>query len=1094
MLVVHGNWTSGALHLWAESLEACARSGASAGDGAAAAASRSRASGAGDGTETDAAVLVASEPARPLHPYATTAAELAAVLESVGGDLVEVSRVNGTTVPLRLPALDGLPLPSDRLMGSIGSVERSGTPMLDAFDVPCVTLDNEHTISALLRLEDGGPSATLEFGHSLRFWMAICRLTLELLEDQRFIPTLIQNRDGALTAAWQPWLHDESARVRVGALLATMPPVARAVVDDHAGQPWPIVDEALRRLTDATVRRSLIEDDFVDAVEDRETDDPHVAWLTGLLAVERQVPPAEVGTTEMLRDVGAWIALLDDTGQDQGLRLCFRLDEPDETVLPADLQAPGDDVRWRLSFHVRAGDDDETLIDAARVWQDPAAVRTATGGRARNPEELLLAELGRAERIYPKLETALTEAAPIGIDLLTSEVPAFLNEFRGLLEESGFVVIAPEWWGRPAARLGARLQVEAPPLAPNAESAGSSAAGHSLLGLNSIVRYRWQVAVGDQVLSPDEFRALAQQKSSLIRVHGRWVEIPPERIADASSFLDEQPGGEMPLLEAIQLAHGAGGARLGMPVFGMDASGWVADLLGASAGDGAMPVLRQSERFVGTLRPYQEIGLSWLSFLDRFGLGACLADDMGLGKTIQLIALLLAERDVPGANVGPTLLVVPTSVVSNWKRELGRFAPELRVHVQHGPDRPVGDRLVEITDQFDVVITTYTLVSRDRETLMRTQWHRVVLDEAQYIKNPPTKQTATIRSLRTLRRIALTGTPVENRLSELWSIMEFCNPGYLGQPGEFRRRFSVPIERHRDQERAEQLRNIVRPFVLRRLKTDPSVIDDLPPCVVTREFATLTSEQAAMYERAVGEMLGQVGQAEGIQRRGLVLATLVKLKQICNHPALIQKNGSRSRSRTGLEGAGEISLLSRRSGKSRRLMEMMEEVVATGDKALVFTQFRRMGHLLSSMFRHDLDAEVMFLHGGTPPQKRQEMIDRFQDPAGGIPIFVLSLKAGGIGVNLTAANHVFHFDRWWNPAVENQATDRAFRIGQSRTVHVHKFVCLGTLEERIDQMIEQKTELARNIIGSGEEWLADLSTGRLRELLTLRHSAMDTEV
>jgi hypothetical protein len=1070
MLVVHGNWTSGALHLWAESSEAWMRAGANGANGA---------NGADDG-------------ARSSHAFAASSAELADVLARVGGDLFSVSRANGTTLPLRLPALDGIPVPSDRLLGLLTVPEPAAPPALDAFDVPCVTLDNEHAISSLLRLEDAGAGSTLEFGHSLRFWMAIGRLALELMADQRFVPTLIQNRDGALTAAWQPWLHDESARLRVGTLLASMPPVARAVVDDHDGQPWPIIDEALRLLTDATVRRALIDDDFSDAVEGRETSDPHVAWLHGLLAEASGVPPADVDVTEMLRDVGAWIALLDDTGQDRGLRLCFMLEEPEEDVLPADLQAPGDEVKWRLSFHVRADDGDETLIDAQQVWQDPASIRVATGGASRNPEELLLSELGRAERIYPRLESALTEAAPIGIDLLTNEVPAFLNEYRGLLEESGFVVIAPDWWGRPTARLGARLQVDAPPLAPNQDGAGSSAAGQSLLGLNSIVRYRWQIAVGDQVLTPDEFQALARQKSSLIRVHGRWVEIPPQRIADAATFLDDQPGGEMALLEAIQLAHGADGGRLGVPVFGMDASGWVADLLGASTGDSAMPVLQQSQRFIGTLRPYQEIGLSWLSFLDRFGLGACLADDMGLGKTIQLIALLLAERDESATGVGPTLLIVPTSVVSNWKRELERFAPDLRVHVQHGPDRPVGDRLVETADENDVIITTYTLVSRDRETLMRTQWHRVVLDEAQYIKNPPTKQTATIRSLRTLRRIALTGTPVENRLSELWSIMEFCNPGYLGQPGEFRRRFSVPIERHRDQERAEQLRSIVRPFVLRRLKTDPSVIDDLPPCVVTREFATLTSEQAAQYERTVSEMLGQVGQAEGIQRRGLVLATLVKLKQICNHPALIVKNGKKKPA-SAEPPDSELALLSRRSGKARRLMEMLEEVLATGDKALLFTQFRRMGHLLASMIRHDLDHEVMFLHGGTRPQKRQEMIDRFQDPNGGIPIFILSLKAGGIGVNLTAANHVFHFDRWWNPAVENQATDRAFRIGQSRTVHVHKFVCMGTLEERIDQMIEQKTELARNIIGAGEEWLADLSTGRLKELLTLRHSAMETE-
>jgi SNF2 family DNA or RNA helicase len=351
---------------------------------------------------------------------------------------------------------------------------------------------------------------------------------------------------------------------------------------------------------------------------------------------------------------------------------------------------------------------------------------------------------------------------------------------------------------------------------------------------------------------------------------------------------------------------------------------------------------------------------------------------------------------------------------------------------------------------------------------------------------------------------------VENRLSELWSIMEFLNPGYLGPGAEFRRRFAVPIERHRNQRLAERLRQMVRPFILRRVKTDPNVIDDLPPCVETREFATLTPEQAALYQQVVNSMLGEVDRASGIQRRGLVLATLVKLKQICNHPAQFlnaRDNGQASagtdvashtpgeESRGESEGAA-VALaadnhIAARSGKSRRLLEMLEEVFATGEKALVFTQFRQMGHLLAAMVQRELDVEPLFLHGGTPANKRQHLIDRFQNPHGGAPVFILSLKAGGVGLNLTAASHVFHFDRWWNPAVENQATDRAFRIGQTRSVHVHKFVCLGTLEERIDQMIEQKTELAQNIIGSGEAWLTELSTGQLRDLLALRAGAME---
>jgi SNF2 family DNA or RNA helicase len=432
------------------------------------------------------------------------------------------------------------------------------------------------------------------------------------------------------------------------------------------------------------------------------------------------------------------------------------------------------------------------------------------------------------------------------------------------------------------------------------------------------------------------------------------------------------------------------------------------------------------------------------------------------------------------------------------------------VHVHHGLERPQGERFLHLAQRSDVVVTTYALVTRDKELLNQVEWRRVVLDEAQHIKNPPTKQTAAIRALRTRFRIALTGTPVENRLSELWSIMEFCCPGYLGTQADFRKRFALPVERHRDKRQAERLRQLVRPFILRRLKTDPKVISDLPPLVETRQQIPLTPEQASLYEQVVNDMLKRVDQAEGIRRRGLVLSALVKLKQICNHPAHFLREGmatSAPADDEATEGAEQAAdagprivvpkgvvradRLSARSGKSIRLMEMLEELVAAGDRALIFTQYRQMGHLLVQMIRQDLDVEALFLHGGTPQAKREQLVQRFQSEDPAAPIFVLSLKAGGVGLNLTAANHVFHYDRWWNPAVENQATDRAFRIGQMRTVNVHKMITVGTLEERIDQMIEQKTELASQIIGSGEQWLTELNTSQLRDLLSLRGGSVE---
>jgi SNF2 family DNA or RNA helicase len=426
------------------------------------------------------------------------------------------------------------------------------------------------------------------------------------------------------------------------------------------------------------------------------------------------------------------------------------------------------------------------------------------------------------------------------------------------------------------------------------------------------------------------------------------------------------------------------------------------------------------------------------------------------------------------------------SVVGNWIHETKRFAPGLRVLVHHGLERLQGADLTRAASQADLVITTYALAHRDRDDLAAVEWWRVCLDEAQNIKNPSAKQTQAIRNIPAPRRIALTGTPVENRLGELWSIMDFLNRGYLGPASEFRSKFAMPIERFHDQHRSGQLRGLIQPFILRRLKSDRTVIADLPEKIETKEYCYLTPEQAQLYRTCVSDMLAAAEKSEGIQRRGVVLAGLIKLKQICNHPAQFFKEFAG----TGGDDAGPPS--AERSGKCLRMIEMLTEIVEGGDRALVFTQFRQMGTLLAAMLRHHLDREVLFLHGGTPAAQRQSMIRRFQgeDGGGDAPVLILSLKAGGLGLNLTAANHVFHFDRWWNPAVEAQATDRAYRIGQTRSVQVHKFIVSGTLEERIDAMIEQKTMLAEQVIGSGERWLTELSTSQLRDLLILRPEAV----
>ncbi len=500
----------------------------------------------------------------------------------------------------------------------------------------------------------------------------------------------------------------------------------------------------------------------------------------------------------------------------------------------------------------------------------------------------------------------------------------------------------------------------------------------------------------------------------------------------------------------------------------MRADGWLGELL-TGDGDRRLEPVAAPEGFGGTLRPYQERGLAWLTFLEQVGVGGVLADDMGLGKTVQLLALVAGS-----GGDAPTLLVCPMSLVGNWQREAARFTPDLRVHVHHGAERPRGEAFEAAVASCDLLITTYALLARDAAALAEVAWHRVVLDEAQAVKNAATQAAVAARRLSTPRRIAVTGTPVENRLADLWALLDLVNPGLLGTAADFRNRYAVPVERHHDEQVAARLRALTSPFVLRRLKTDPSIVPDLPRKLEMDVLCSLTREQAGIYRAVVDEMLDRIAHTEGFERRGLVLATMTRLKQVCDSPALYLRDGSP---------------LGARSGKVARLEELLEEVLASGEKALLFTQYAEFGGLLRDHLSARTGREVLFLHGGVRKADRDALVARFQGP-GGPPLFVLSLKAGGTGLTLHAANHVVHVDRWWNPAVEDQATDRAHRIGQTRQVQVRKLVCAGTLEEKIATMIADKRGLAARAVGDGEGWLADLSTSALRELFSLEAGAV----
>ncbi|MEE8296628.1 MAG: DEAD/DEAH box helicase, partial [Hyphomicrobium sp.] len=635
----------------------------------------------------------------------------------------------------------------------------------------------------------------------------------------------------------------------------------------------------------------------------------------------------------------------------------------------------------------------------------------------------------------------------------------------GALERAGFGVLLPAWWARKGTKQ--RLAVSANVKSPKMQAGGG-------LSLDEIVRFEWEVALGGEKLTLHELEALAKLKAPLVRMRGQWVELSADEIQAAIELWKnrKKTPAAASVRDLVQMSLGAKSAPGGLAFETVKATGWIGALLNQLADHSKLTELSAPDGFKGTLRPYQIRGWSWLAFLQQWGLGACLADDMGLGKTVQALALI--QRNWAGHDKRPVLLVCPTSVVNNWDKEAARFTPDLPVLVHHGVGRRKAAAFKHQAEEHAMVISSYGLLQRDLEFLQDVNWAGVILDEAQNIKNPETKQARAARALRADYRIALTGTPVENNVADLWSIMEFLNPAFLGTQAKFKRSFFVPIQAGGDPDAAARLKRITGPFVLRRLKTDKSIIADLPDKLEMKVFCPLTKEQASLYAAVVKEAEEALAETDGIRRKGVVLATLSKLKQVCNHPAQFLRDNS---------------TVPGRSGKLARLTEMLDEVLEVGDRALVFSQFAKMGTILQSHLQETFGREALFLHGGVARGRRDRMVERFLDEHGP-SIFILSLKAGGTGLNLTRANHVFHFDRWWNPAVENQATDRAFRIGQTKNVQVHKFVCAGTLEEKIDEMIERKQAVAEQVVGSGEAWLTELSNEELKAIFTLHKEAV----
>jgi hypothetical protein len=967
------------------------------------------------------------------HPFAVSSAQLTALHPG-----------KPTSATVLLPSRANRPLASSEP----AAAGKRSVPSVRPWSVPALIVD-------AAELDDLDDSAS--YGASVTYLRAVARLAADLVRRGRVLPTLVRQGDAA-EARWRPVLQGVDF-VAFDALVAAMPPVGRAeqIAPLTGASPRALVTDALHTLVDTAVRDRLARAD--PPVDLRGGPGAAGVWLSALQGgVARvELPLEELG---VLADaVAKWDGVADTDVVDG--RACFRLAEVG-TLRPPDADDPddqtGDGTKWQLQFLLRATADPSLLLSAGQIWSGEA------NGLVRDPKGLFVAELGRAALVEPMLAPALRRTQPAEYDLTVEEAEQFLTSGANRLIEAGFEVQLPATWdGR--RRLGLRLSVRSTP--------SEQVVARSRVGRDELAAFRWSIAVGDDEIGQETLAKLVAAKTSLVRLRGRWISVDADRLRAGLEFLRRDPHRQShrpTAAELLELVHLTREAPL--PVTDVSADGWVGDVLAGRVHRTLRPVELPSS-FRATLRPYQQRGVAWLAFMSALGLGACLADDMGLGKTVQTLALEAIER--AAGDRRPTLVLCPMSLVGMWQREAANFAPGLRVHAHHGSARAHGDDLAEQVTAADLVVTTYATAARDAGELETFTWRRLVLDEAHAIKNADTATAKAVRRFPAGHRLALTGTPVENRLADLWSVLDLLNPGLLGSRFEFRQRFAAPIERSGDTATAAALRRLTQPYLLRRVKTDPAIVPELPEKLEIRQEYRLTREQGTLYRAIVDEMMTKIENSQGIKRRGNILAAITKLKQVCNHPAHLLHDGSP---------------IGHRSGKVSRLEEILAEILASGDRVLCFTQYTEFGHLLVPHLSDRLGVEVAFLHGGLAAGARDAIVERFQ--AGDGPrILLLSLKAGGSGLTLTAASQVLHLDRWWNPAVENQATDRAFRIGQGRNVQVRKFVCPGTIEDRIDTLITRKRALAGMVVGAGDSWLTELSTDALRGVLTLGEDAID---
>lgn len=964
----------------------------------------------------------------------------------------KIRRSDTLSVLAWLPSRAGIPLPSGP--GSDTVTSRRYKIRLEPYKISAIKLKTMD-LAAFARLAEMEPplEGGVVPGRSLVWMSRLFNHAINMVVTERFLPGL-EYTGQRWEARWIPLPEPEDEQ-ELQRLADSMPGAFRCLGKDEKepprSHPQQITTQAAAQILDALTRIAQ----GTGGSEERKTfPSIHDAWLHALASPDPHVKwDDEIALRQLREQLDQWQRSARIT-RESPFTFCMRLGEPRNGT-----GATG----WNVDYLVQPKADPTLQLPVSELWNPSSGAFMELSRYGNNVSEYLLTILGQAARLCPFVNQSLGRKNPSGFELDGKETLDFLTRYADMLRRVGIDLMLPSWWtGQgPATRAGIRLKVKTPAMQDN-----------SGLTLDSLFQFDYQFCFNGEPLSMEELEELARLKTPLVRLRGQWTYMTEGSIKTAIDFLRKTDEGAMTGRELLRISLDGENEMKGVPVEQVDVEEWLGGVLAKLRDPVKIRAIKTPKGFKGVLRPYQEKGLAWLSFLQKTGLGACLADDMGLGKTIQTLALIQQLKEQGERR--PVFLVCPTSVVNNWKKEAEKFTPDLKVLVHHGADRKRKDAFRKAADRHALVLSSYGLLARDADFLKDVQWSGLVLDEAQNIKNHETRRARASRSIKADYRIALTGTPVENHVGDLWSIMDFLNPGLLGGHVAFKDRFYKPIQLWNNEQAASRLKRLTGPFILRRLKTDKTVISDLPEKIETTEHCTLTREQVTLYKAVLNEMEEKIHQSEGVQRKGMILAALTRLKQICNHPS---------------QFSGDAEHTSQRSGKLVRLLEMLGQIRQSGEHSLVFTQYTEMGRILKNCLREEFMEDAFFLSGQTTRKKRDEMVRIFQEGINAPGVFILSLKAGGTGLNLSRANHVFHYDRWWNPAVENQATDRAFRIGQKKNVQVHKFLVAGSLEERIAQMIESKSELADKVIGKGEAGLTELSDKQIKELLKLGREA-----